>query len=661
MIRINAKKRCIPLVLTSVMLPIMVDYAWAVGLGQIKVYSALGQPFHAEIPVYRDQGRQSLAPEQLTARVADMETHRRRGLTSPAGFQGIKIEVVTKPAGSLSIKLTSRDPIKEPIVDFLVQLQWPNGESIKEVTALLDPPRQIPESTTAVEAPINNENALSKAIEPKTTSPAGHSAWVPGSEYGPVGPDETLMQVARNIRGDSQIPVHTVMQKIFHRNPKAFTNHDINQLRVGAWLTVPDLYAPTPPSKAKKRTALRVSPKFWASETSYGPTTAGESLWDIAQRLHGDKPAEINAWMQAVAKRNPGAFIGRNTNRLMAGVVLIVPGSAPSLQEETQVIEAAPSVASEPAAAAEPAAVSEPAAVAEPVAAAKPAAVAESAMVTEPVAAAEPATVAEPAAAAVTAAPLTAQKPEEPSEAAEMAPPASKPAKTDVAAEEPEIESSSSRSWWLGGLFVMSVGPAIFWFRRSRSTHTVPAKSKRIRNWINPALQRVATIAAGLRPAKSNRNWINPARPPATAKESDEASQQAVLVNPTAFPDPAQKTDIFDPPGSTPPLSLNEPSDLKHARKSTSNNSLGEAAAYMAHGDYKNAQATIEAAIAQNPRNDGHKAMLLAIYTASGQHNKASALSSQLLNQRPPVSEEIRKRIEIIRSSVAVAQRLGVG
>jgi pilus assembly protein FimV len=687
----KARKGCVRHVLLFTLLSAMADGAWAIGLGQVKVYSGLGQPFHAEIPIYQD--RQTLAPDQFVARIADADTHRRRGLSVPAGFQGIKTAVISTPSGRLSLKLTSHSPINEPIVNFLVQLHWPNGESIKEVAALLDPPQLAPNRAIANKEPDQERKPLPTAVAPRET-PEQRTDWVKGSKYGPVPPMETLMQVARNVRGDAPISLESVVQRIFERNPKAFVNRDIHRLQAGAWLTIPDLQAAprsaAPISREKKAVSAKAKPKTkpipWANETRYGPIKPGESLWEIGQRLHGGTPEQIMDWMEAVAARNKDAFIGRDTDRLMAGAVLRVPGVAPTPEkEETKTAETteapaptpekkpedAPKTAETPPPSSEPTeapVTDKPSLQVTGLAQDQENAVRikdleeqlaqerdlakerdlrnqllverisalentiqelrEKAItpVTAPAPASVPAPEPKPEPAPAPAAPEPVPTPTP--AVVPATPPIPKPVEATPPQEKTEAIDFLLENPWLGGLLAVVLGGSILWFVRKRSTQTASDES--------------------------SSHWAYAS----SSAESEETPRSAAVTTTSPFPEPDAETGFFEPKTSEPPLASEQTFIIESAQKQNSSHVSREAAAYMAYGDYDRAQTNIEAAIAQDPNNDEYKVMLLAIYSASGQHDKAGVLSTQLLNQHPPVSDEIRKQIEDIQSSSVRNQRL---
>ena len=119
--------------------------AWALGLGNIELKSALNQPLQAQIEVV------SATPEELQSlkvAVAAAEMFERYGLERPAFLESLTFRVVTDRSGRGVVQVTSAQSIAEPFVTLLVEATWPRGRVLREYTVLLDPPVLLPASAT---------------------------------------------------------------------------------------------------------------------------------------------------------------------------------------------------------------------------------------------------------------------------------------------------------------------------------------------------------------------------------------------------------------------------------------------------------------------------------------------------------------------------------
>ncbi|WP_425478083.1 type IV pilus assembly protein FimV, partial [Mizugakiibacter sediminis] len=110
--------------------------ALALGLGQIQVKSALNQPLVAEIPVIVDSPAEAAG---LQVGLASEEDFSRIGLSRGSLNVPIDFAVGTDAEGRTVIRVTSKDAVRDPYLDFLIQVNWAKGRLLREYTVLLDP------------------------------------------------------------------------------------------------------------------------------------------------------------------------------------------------------------------------------------------------------------------------------------------------------------------------------------------------------------------------------------------------------------------------------------------------------------------------------------------------------------------------------------------
>ena len=111
--------------------------ALAAGLGKLSVLSTLGQPLKAEIEIVSLQRGEG---DTLGARLAPSEVFRQASVDLNPALLSVKFAVQRRPSGQYVMVLTSTQPMNEPFVDMLVELNWLNGRLVREYTFLLDPP-----------------------------------------------------------------------------------------------------------------------------------------------------------------------------------------------------------------------------------------------------------------------------------------------------------------------------------------------------------------------------------------------------------------------------------------------------------------------------------------------------------------------------------------
>lgn len=111
--------------------------AAALGLGEIRLHSTLNQPLVAEIQLLDSQAvdlahlRPALAKDEDFKRAQVERIH----FLSELDFQ------VQDKRGQKVISIVSQKPVREPYLDLLVELVWPEGRMVRQYTVLLDVPR----------------------------------------------------------------------------------------------------------------------------------------------------------------------------------------------------------------------------------------------------------------------------------------------------------------------------------------------------------------------------------------------------------------------------------------------------------------------------------------------------------------------------------------
>ena len=227
----------------------------AAGLGRLVVLSGLGQPLRAEIEVTAT--RDELA--DMKAQLASPEAFKQAGIDYATTLLSISFKLDKKPNGQTVIKLSSERPINEPFVDMLMELNWASGRLVREYTFLLDPPEYVAKSSAPV-APvvvssvpdvkvtprsgvsaIDNDvraKALARVSGAQTVQPPAEKT--PSSGEGrEVKRGETLHKIASETRLEG-VSLDQMLVGLFRANPDAFEGGNMNRLKAGKILSVPE-------------------------------------------------------------------------------------------------------------------------------------------------------------------------------------------------------------------------------------------------------------------------------------------------------------------------------------------------------------------------------------------------------------------------------------
>jgi pilus assembly protein FimV len=241
------------------------NVALALGLGEIKVKSQPGQPLLAEIPIISSEPGEL---EQLRARLASPVTFERVGLPRPQGLVNeLDFAVALDEAGRPVVRVTSRTPVDVPAVNFLIEVDWGQGRLVREYSALvsapgtlaaaeqpvIDAPAAAPTDTilrpaepvvaTPAEPP---PQATQQAPVPPAPAPAPVVAATPapqptpGDALAPVRRGQSLSQIAAPLARAQGYTLDQAMVALLRANPDAFINGNLNLLKQGAVLRVPE-------------------------------------------------------------------------------------------------------------------------------------------------------------------------------------------------------------------------------------------------------------------------------------------------------------------------------------------------------------------------------------------------------------------------------------
>jgi pilus assembly protein FimV len=120
----------------AVILCLLPTLAWSLGVGSIDVSSGLNQPFDAKIPII---GAKQGELADVAAQLADKNAFERAGLARSRLLSTLKFQVVATGEESGYIHITSRDGIREPALEFIVEVKWRNGSLRRNYSVLLQP------------------------------------------------------------------------------------------------------------------------------------------------------------------------------------------------------------------------------------------------------------------------------------------------------------------------------------------------------------------------------------------------------------------------------------------------------------------------------------------------------------------------------------------
>ncbi|MCC7490677.1 MAG: hypothetical protein IT485_13630 [Gammaproteobacteria bacterium] len=372
--------------------------AAALGLGEIESKSYLNQPLAAEIPVFAEAAGEMAG---LSVGLASPDTFAQYGLQRPAFLGDLSFAVAANARGGV-IRITSAQPVTEPFLTLLLEVQWPQGRLLREYTVLLDPPTF---TGGAVRQPIQAPAAAAQApapppatpdMAPATSAPAVSAGAADGSTH-VVARNETLWGIANRHRPQGVADINQVMMAIYRANPEAFAGN-INRLNAGAVLRLPDEAAISALGQAEADAEVRRQTREWQEAA---PASAPARLELVPPPAESAAPAAPAASAAAGAKQAAEAEESRRLLAVKDAELQALRKRVADLEKQAGEVAVEPE---SPAPAAEPAPTPAPAAEPAPTPAPEPAVEAETPAAP---AASEPARPAKP----VRARPTPATKP----------------------------------------------------------------------------------------------------------------------------------------------------------------------------------------------------------------------------------------------------------
>ena len=203
----------------------------ALELGPIEARSALYEPLDARIPV-RDARSGDL--EGLNVTLGSPAQFELAGVARLRHLGLLEFIVVAEGEGGGYIQVRTAEPIIEPSLTFLIDVDWPRGRTVRGYKLRL--------ASSAGSAAARPARRTEPAAQPETDPPQAASVPEPApsvAAYGPVRKSETLWSIASTLRPDTSVSTQRMMLAILEANPEAFAIRNVNALRAGATLRIP--------------------------------------------------------------------------------------------------------------------------------------------------------------------------------------------------------------------------------------------------------------------------------------------------------------------------------------------------------------------------------------------------------------------------------------
>ena len=250
---------------------ILPGWAQALGLGEIQLNSFLNQPLDAEIEIISSQRGET---DGIKILLASPEAFERAGLEYSNVLRKLKFKLITKSNGSQAIMVTTVKGYREPFLNFLLEVNWSNGRVLREYAALVDPPSLVKATPARTTSPTSTRASSSVAQTSKAPAqPLFGAPDTPDSSFADSGGfigdtyttkrNDTAWKIAEQVRPDADVSVEQSMMALLRANPQAFIKQNINRLKAGYVLNIPDKDSMLSQSQTDSRAEIRQQTQAW--------------------------------------------------------------------------------------------------------------------------------------------------------------------------------------------------------------------------------------------------------------------------------------------------------------------------------------------------------------------------------------------------------------
>ncbi len=253
----------------------------AAGLGRLDVSSSLGEPLKAQIELLL------VSPDELAslvAAIAPEDAYATQGIPHLAIHNSIKVELAKNAAGLPMLKLISNQPITDPYLDILIQVDWASGRLQREYTVLLDPPgyqatvdiADAPLTEPLQSAASANTSSVTEPARPtvgsqssvkkirKSREPVEQDSLADGSDTRVIKtkPGDTLSSVAKELQVEG-VSLDQMLIGLYENNQEAFFSGNMNRLKVGRIIKAPTKDSLIAISPQEAKTSVKLHSANW--------------------------------------------------------------------------------------------------------------------------------------------------------------------------------------------------------------------------------------------------------------------------------------------------------------------------------------------------------------------------------------------------------------
>lgn len=224
---------------TALVAGILTSSAYAASFGHSRLVSRSGQPLRIDVPVTQASAAE-LASLQVSP--ANPQAWRDAGLTPPVDLSSLRIRVTQgMAAGTHLLQVSSDQVFNQPIADLLLDVHTSTGTQRYQVSLLAQGGGAV------IHAP-----AVQGDKQPSRQGEGSTAPQSPVLDTIPVRLGDNMFIIARQ-NAVSGVTVYQMMVALQRANPNAFIHNNLNLVKAGSTLTMPDSDALTALSDREAR------------------------------------------------------------------------------------------------------------------------------------------------------------------------------------------------------------------------------------------------------------------------------------------------------------------------------------------------------------------------------------------------------------------------
>lgn len=300
--------------------------AYPLGIGEIKLHSALNQNLDAEISLVLAAGERI---SDVKVSLAPPDKFDERGVPWSYFLSNISFEPSMRSDGSAVIKVRSREALKEPFLGLLLQVTWPKGTAYREFSLIVDPPAAYAQPTvpvmrtpeTIASAPSTSSSstpataqapafyptpasvAESRPVASRTASRPSRQDTIMKGVYGPIRKNETLWGIAEKASRQYKVSIEQMMVAIYKENPQAFYKENVHSLLARVKIKIPDREAVIKLSREEALAEFNRQTEAWKGRAQPVTTEVAKAAESAADKsAPAEKPIENQLTLAAPAE-----------------------------------------------------------------------------------------------------------------------------------------------------------------------------------------------------------------------------------------------------------------------------------------------------------------------------------------------------------------------